>query len=77
MITYDHDHTSGSPFDTLRGFYDRINLGPRDGLPRRCAVNLDTITTIPKSSLVQLVSFLNAEKLHAVNEAVKFALDLP
>ena len=60
----------------IRDIPVEVRLGLQDGLPRECAINLDTITTIPKSSLVQLISFLDAEKLHAVDEAVKFALDL-
>ena len=54
-----------------------VTLGPSDGMPRRCAINLDTITTIPKSALVDRVSLLKPEKLRDLNEAIKFALDLP
>ncbi|MBI5529125.1 MAG: type II toxin-antitoxin system PemK/MazF family toxin [Deltaproteobacteria bacterium] len=61
---------------TIRDIPVEVRLGREDGLPRDCAVNLDTVTTIPKSSLQQMVSFLGAEKLHAVNQALKFALDL-
>ena len=61
----------------IRDIPVEVRLGPQDGMPRACAVNLDTITTISKSWLVQQVSFLGAEKLHSVNEAVRVALDLP
>ena len=54
-----------------------VILGPPDGMPRRCAINLDTITTIPKSALVDRVSLLKPEKLSDLNEAIKFALGLP
>ena len=54
-----------------------VTLGPSDGMPRRCAINLDTITTIPKSALVDRVSFLKPEKLRDLNDAIKFSLDLP
>jgi len=54
-----------------------VILGTSDGMPRRCAINLDTIATIPKSALVDRVSLLKPEKLRDLNEAIKFALDLP
>jgi len=53
-----------------------VMLGPADGMPRVCAVYLDTITTIPKSLLEKRITALGAEKLQAVDEAIKFALDL-
>jgi mRNA interferase MazF len=53
-----------------------VRLGPADGVPRECVVNLDTITTIPKSLLADRVTALSPEKLQAVNEAIAFALGL-
>lgn len=60
----------------IRNIPVEVRLGPSDGLPRECAVNLDTIATIPKSLLADRIIFLNPEKLQAINEAIRFALDL-
>ena len=60
----------------IRDIPVEVRLGPSDGLPRGCAINLDTIITIPKSALADRIAFLNPEKLQALNEAIKFALDL-
>ena len=53
-----------------------VPLGPAEGLPKACVVNLDTITTIPKRSLTHSVGALPAEKLAAVERALMFALGL-
>jgi mRNA interferase MazF len=60
----------------IRNIPVEVQLGRADGLPRACAVNLDTITTIPKSLLVDRITFLNPKKIQALNEAIQFALDL-
>jgi len=35
-----------------------VPLGPKDGMPRECVVNLDTVTTIPKDSLKERLTIL-------------------
>jgi mRNA interferase MazF len=53
-----------------------VHLGPEDGLPKKCVVNLDTIVTIRKDLLVERISLLRAEKIEQINAAIKFALSL-
>jgi mRNA interferase MazF len=53
-----------------------VPLGPEDGLPKACVVNLDTLTTIPKQALTQHIAALSREKLTAVERALRFALAL-
>jgi len=53
-----------------------VPLGPEDGLPKKCVVNLDTIVTIRKDLLVERISLLRAEKIKQINAAIKFALSL-
>ena len=53
-----------------------VPLGPVDGLPRPCVINLDTITTIAKRSLQERLVTLSSEKLKAVEAALHFALSL-
>jgi len=61
----------------IRGIPTEVELGPEDGLPRRCVVDCDSLVTIPKAWLKQQIALLNAEKIRKLNEAIKFALDLP
>ena len=53
-----------------------VDLGPEDGLPRNCAVNFDSMTTIAKNSLQRYIADLGIEKLQAVDSAIHFALGL-
>jgi mRNA interferase MazF len=53
-----------------------VLLGPEDGLPKICVVNLDNIATISMSSLLQPVALLRPEKIRQVDSAIHFALGL-
>ena len=61
----------------IRGIPTEVPLGLEDGLPKRCVVNLDTITTIPKRALTGCVTPLAREKVAAIDRALRFALGLP
>ena len=61
---------------TIRDIPVEVPLGLEDGLPARCVVNADDITTIPKSSLRQLISTLSSVRLAEIDAAIRFALDL-
>ena len=60
----------------IRRIRSEVALGPEDGLNRNCVANLDSITTVPKASLQQRVTSLSAEKVRAVDAAIRFALGL-
>lgn len=61
---------------TIRKIPVEVALDSQDGMPMRCAVNLDIITTIPKTLLKSHLCTLNLTKLQAVDTALKFALDV-
>ena len=61
---------------TIRSIPVEVLLGKEDGMPVKCAVNLDDIITIPKSSLVERITALSPVKMSAVAVAIAFALDL-
>ena len=61
---------------TIRGIPVEVPLGPEDGMPAKCVVNLDEITTVLKSRLTDQITVLSAEKMTEVNKAIIFALDL-
>jgi len=61
---------------TTRNIPVEVSLGPEDGLPKKCVVNLDTIITIRKELLVERITILEPDKINEVNKAIKFALDM-
>lgn len=61
---------------TVRGIPSEVPLGLSDGVPKPCAVNLDSILTIPKSLLKNRLCALGSDKMAAVAKAVKFTLAL-
>jgi mRNA interferase MazF len=60
----------------IRQIPSEVSLGLEDGLPRQCAVNLDTITTISRSSLSERLTVLSTERQKAVEAALRFALSM-
>src|SRR6266404_4205261 len=60
---------------TVRDIPVEVPLGPKEGVPRRCVANLDDLATIPKTLLEKRIASLSHEKLRAVENAVRFALD--
>lgn len=53
-----------------------VALGPKDGLPKRCVANLDSVVTIPKAQLKGRIALLRPEKVRRVEAALRFALGL-
>jgi mRNA interferase MazF len=62
---------------TIRGIPVEVELGPEDGLSKKCVVNLDTIVTIRKDLLIERIALLRDEKIDQIDSAIKFALSLP
>jgi mRNA interferase MazF len=60
----------------VRHIPSEVPLGLEDGLPKPCVVNLDTITTIAKTSLSDRLTALSIEKKKAVEIALHFALGM-
>jgi mRNA interferase MazF len=60
----------------IRNIPSEIPLNLEDGLPKPCVANLDTITTIAKSSLQERLTNLSPEKLKSVEVALHFVLGL-
>lgn len=61
---------------TVRNIPVEVLLDKGDGLPKSCVVNLDTILTIRKELLIERMCILRPEKISAINNALKFALDI-
>lgn len=58
----------------VRQIPTEVPLSSEEGMPKRCVINLDTITTIPKRTLTGRITTLSSEKLSAVEAAIRFAL---
>ena len=61
---------------TIRGIPVEVELGPDDGLPKKCVINLDTIVTIRKDLLIERIAILRDEKIEQIDAAIKFALSV-
>ena len=61
---------------TIRNIPVEVLLEEKDGLPQKCVVNLDTITTIRKAILTKRICSLSTEKIEQIDKAIKFALAL-
>lgn len=61
---------------TIRNIPVEVLLDQSDGMPTRCVVNLDDITTLPKTLIKERITSLSPEKIHQIEEAIRFALDL-
>ena len=61
---------------TVRGYAVELKLGRREGLPRECVVNCDWLVTLPKADLLERAGALSANKLRALDDALRFALGL-
>lgn len=59
---------------TIREIPTEILLGPAQGMPRECAVNLDHLQTVPKASLGALITALDRATMEEVRIALLFAL---
>ena len=59
---------------TIRGIPVEVPLGQKEGLKKKCVVNLDTIATIRKDLLIEKLAALSHEKIKDIDRALKFAL---
>lgn len=60
---------------TVRGIPSEVPLGPDDGMPEPCAVNLDHVQTVAGGRLGALVTTLSTQRMAEIREALLFALD--
>lgn len=61
---------------TIHDIPVEVPLGPSEGLPEDCVVNLDDIITISKRNLDRVLTTLLPAKMALVDRAIKFALNL-
>lgn len=61
----------------VRGLDAEVALGPADGMPRPCVVNLDSMATIRRSLLSSRVTTLGRARMAEVERALHPALGMP
>lgn len=59
---------------TVRDVPSEVVLGPDDGMPQVCVINLDHVQTVSKSRLGGIIATLPASRLGEVRDALLFAL---
>ena len=59
---------------TVRGIPSEVVLGPEDGLPERCAANLDHVQTVARGRIGALVTTLTSRRMAEIREALLFDL---
>lgn len=60
-----------------RGLDAEVAIGPADGLPRPCVVNLDSMATIRRNLLSSRVTSLGRARMAEVERALHLALGIP
>ncbi|RJQ08415.1 MAG: type II toxin-antitoxin system PemK/MazF family toxin [Dehalococcoidia bacterium] len=60
----------------VRGLPTEIPLGSGEGLPHPCVANADTLLTFDRALLLNRAGSLGDEKLAALDNALRYALDL-
>lgn len=61
-------------YSRIRQIRAEVVLDPADGMPRPCAVNLDSLQTIQKRKLHKRIAALTDAKMSEVDAAICFAL---
>ena len=58
------------------GLSTQVDLGIEDGLKHESSLHCDALPSLPKSALTDFVGSLSADRLRALNEALRIALSL-
>jgi mRNA interferase MazF len=59
---------------TIRGVASEVVVGPEQGLPAPCVVNLHNVFTLRRAELASFVALLPADVMARVDRALVFAL---
>ena len=65
----------GEVTSTVRGIPVEVPLGRREGLRRKCVVNLDNTHVVPKACLKTRIGTLSSRRAPEVKRALGYALD--
>ncbi|MGH9421558.1 MAG: type II toxin-antitoxin system PemK/MazF family toxin [Thermoanaerobaculia bacterium] len=74
VIDYLGEVTVAPITSRIRDIPSDVVVGPEDGVPRLCAINLDHLQTVSKDRLRGIVATLRAARMVEVRDALLFAL---
>jgi mRNA interferase MazF len=64
-------------YSAYDGLSTQVLVGVDEGLKHESSIHCDELVSLPKSVLTNFVSTLSGQKIHALNQALALALDLP
>jgi mRNA interferase MazF len=64
-------------YSTHDGLSTQVLVGVDEGLKHESSIHCDELVSLPKSALTHYVGTLSTEKLEALNQALRIALDIP
>jgi len=76
ILEYLGEVTVAPVTSTIRAIPSEVPLTKSDGMPRKCAVNLDHIQTVSRGKIGSVIATLSKERLQEVRRSILFALDL-
>jgi len=74
VMEYLNEVTIAPITSTIREIPSEVVVGPGDGVPRYCAINLDHVQTVSKVQLGEVITTLTNVRMSEVREALLFAL---
>jgi mRNA interferase MazF len=74
VLEYLNEVTVAPITSTIREIPSEVVVGPEDGVPRSCAINLDHVQTVSKAQLGEVITTLTNVRMSEVREALLFAL---
>lgn len=64
-------------YSVSHGLSTQVAVGIEEGLKHDSSIHCDELVSIPKSALTHYVGKLSAEKILALDNALRIALDIP
>jgi len=72
-----HQVTVADITTKVRGIRAEVPLTPADGMPRACVVNLDSLATLYRDTLIKRITTLRRDRIAEVDRALHLALGMP
>ncbi len=76
VLEYLNEVTVAPVTSTVRDIPSEVFLTEADGMMKDCAVNCDHLQTVSKGKIGSLITSLSMDKMAAVEQTVRFALDM-
>ena len=74
VLDYLREVTIAPVTSTIRDIPSEVVIGPEDGVPQSCAINLDHVQTVAKDRVGGIIATLPSARMSEVREALLFAL---